>query len=79
MPASVLQGFARMRRRRAFAIDMVYTPLRTEFLRSAESARIEAIDGLTMLIGQAAAAFFHFFGVRPPREMDRQLREVLTR
>ncbi len=79
MPASVLDGVARMRRRRAFAIDMVYTPLRTEFLRAAESARIEAIDGLTMLIGQAAAAFFHFFGVQPPREMDRELREVLTR
>jgi len=79
MPGSVLRGFEGMRRRRAFAIDMVYTPLRTEFLRAAESARIEAIDGLTMLIGQAAAAFGHFFGVQPPRETDRELRKVLTR
>lgn len=79
MPDSVFRGFPRMRGRGAFAIDMVYTPLQTEFLHAARSARIETIDGLTMLIGQAAAAFIRFFGAPAPRERDFELRELLTR
>jgi shikimate dehydrogenase len=78
MPGSVLRGFTGIRRRRAFAIDMVYAPPRTEFLRAAMAARIEAIDGLTMLIGQAAAAFVRFFEAPAPRGRDLELREILT-
>jgi shikimate dehydrogenase len=78
MPGKVLRGVRRMRRRGAFAVDMVYAPLRTEFLVAAESAGIRAVDGLTMLIGQAAVAFDRFFGVQAPRGHDAELRELLT-
>lgn len=38
-----------------------------------------AIDGLSMLIGQAAEAFTFIFGVEPPREDgDAALRALLT-
>ena len=59
------------------AYDIVTDPVETEFLRQARSAGFETIDGLAMLIGQAAAAFTHFFGVEPPREHDAELRERL--
>jgi len=36
------------------------------------------IDGLQMLVGQAAAAFEMFFIEKPPREYDAELRELLT-
>lgn len=58
--------------------DMVYTPLETDLLRAAAGAGLRAVDGLTMLIGQASAAFERFFGVQPPREEDEGLRRLLT-
>jgi shikimate dehydrogenase len=57
--------------------DLVYAPLETELLHAAKKREIETIDGLTMLIGQAAAAFTRFFGADAPREYDEQLRELL--
>jgi len=85
MPEMVLHGLRGMRGRRlwgikrgAFALDMVYTPARTAFLEAADSAGIEITDGLTVLIGQAAGAFWQFFGAQPPREHDIELRELLT-
>ena len=62
----------------AIAYDIVTDPLETEFLSAARAAGHETIDGLNMLIGQAALAFEKFFGVAPPRENDAQLREILT-
>ena len=44
----------------------------------ARSAGFATIDGLAMLIGQAAAAFEMFFGATAPREFDAELRELLT-
>lgn len=61
----------------SIAYDIVTDPVETDFLRSAREAGFETIDGLAMLIGQAAAAFVHFFGVSPPREFDAKLRERL--
>lgn len=61
----------------SIAYDIVTDPVETDFLRTAREAGFETIDGLSMLIGQAAAAFVHFFGVRPPREFDAELREML--
>lgn len=61
----------------SIAYDIVTDPVNTDFLRSARDAGFETIDGLSMLIGQAAAAFVHFFGVEPPREFDAELRERL--
>lgn len=61
----------------SLAYDIVTDPVDTEFLQNARAAGFETIDGLAMLIGQAAAAFTHFFGVAPPREHDTELRERL--
>ena len=58
--------------------DMVYNPLETELLRVARLAGATGIDGLTMLIGQARAAFALFFGEEPPRHLDPDLRAMLT-
>ena len=54
--------------------DMVYAPLETPLLASARRLKMETIDGLEMLIGQAAAAFELFFGQSAPREHDAELR-----
>lgn len=59
--------------------DIVTHPLETEFLRSARAAGFETLDGLNMLIGQAAEAFSKFFGTPPPREAgDAELRALLS-
>jgi shikimate dehydrogenase len=50
-------------------LDMVYRPLRTEFLARAAAAGCITVDGLAMLIGQAAPSFEAFFG-RPPPPID---------
>jgi shikimate dehydrogenase len=50
----------------AVALDMVYRPLRTEFLDRAERAGLGTVDGLAMLIGQAAPSFEALFGAPPP-------------
>ena len=59
--------------------DIVTYPLDTPFLQDARAAGFRTLDGLNMLIGQAAEAFTKFFGVRPPREDgDVELRAMLT-
>lgn len=58
--------------------DVVYAPLKTELLRQAARRGLETIDGLEMLIGQAAVAFELFFDAAPPREQDAELRALLT-
>ncbi len=63
----------------SIAYDIVTDPLETPFLADARAAGFRTVDGLSMLIGQAAAAFSLFFGVEPPREYDLKLREMLTR
>ncbi len=63
----------------ATVFDAVYTPLETPLLRAARSRGLATVDGLTMLIGQAAMAFEMFFGTAPPREHDAELRGLLTR
>lgn len=59
--------------------DIVTHPLDTALLQAARANGHRTIDGLSMLIGQAAIAFAHFFGQSPPREHDAELRELLTR
>ncbi len=58
--------------------DIVTHPLETPLLQAARAAGFRTVDGLAMLIGQAAVAFEHFFGQRPPRENDAELRKLLT-
>lgn len=62
----------------AIAYDIVTDPVDTSFLRAARAAGHETIDGLAMLIGQAAAAFEIFFGSPAPREHDGELRKLLA-
>ncbi len=62
----------------AVVYDAVYAPLETPLLREARVRGHPVIDGLSMLIGQAAAAFEKFFGEPAPREHDAELRAMLT-
>lgn len=63
----------------ATVLEMVYRPLETPLLRDARAAGYRTIDGLTMLIEQAAMAFTFFFK-ESPRSLDNaELRKLLTR
>jgi shikimate dehydrogenase len=58
--------------------DIVTHPADTPLLQAARAADLCTIDGLAMLIGQAAVAFEKFFGVPALREHDNELRALLT-
>ena len=45
---------------------------------AARDAGLATVDGLEMLVGQAALAFELFFGAEPPRDRDDELRALLT-
>jgi shikimate dehydrogenase len=62
----------------AIVYDIVYDPPETALLAAAGARGLRTIDGFQMLIGQAAASFVHFFDGEPPRELDGELRELLT-
>lgn len=64
--------------RDAVVYDLVYAPLQTELLVQAEERGLEVVDGLEMLVGQAALAFEILFGREPPRERDDELRDLLV-
>lgn len=59
--------------------DIVTNPVETPLLAAARAAGLPTIDGLAMLIGQAAVAFEKFFGAPAPRQDDAELRDLLTR
>lgn len=63
----------------AVVYDIVYSPLETPLLAAARARGHAVVDGLAMLIGQAAVAFERFFGAAPPRQYDDELRALLTR
>jgi len=60
---------------KALVTDLVYTPLETELLRKAKAAGCTTVDGLGMLLFQAAPGFERWFGVRP--EIDEEARQVV--
>lgn len=62
----------------ALVYDIVYAPLETPLLAAAAARGLETVDGLDMLVGQAALAFELFFGKAPPRDRDEALRALLT-
>ncbi len=62
----------------AVVYDAVYAPLDTGLLKAARVRGLETVDGLEMLVGQAAVAFELFFGAEPPRDRDDELRALLT-
>lgn len=47
-------------------MDMVYKPLRTEFMQRAAAAGLTVVDGLEMLVGQARPSFEAFYGAPTP-------------
>ena len=58
--------------------DMVYAPLVTGLIRQARELGLRVIDGLDMLIAQAAPSFEAMFGQSAPRQHDAELRDLLT-
>lgn len=76
MPENLL-GIIAARAGGATVFDMVYNPLETAFLARGRAAGGMAVDGLTMLVGQAARAFELFFG-QPAPPPDQSLRDLLT-
>lgn len=54
----------------ATAMDMTYRPLRTNWLKAAETRGLATVDGLQMLIEQARPSFEAFFGVAPNPAFD---------
>ncbi len=78
MPQTLIETVREHSKPGAILLDMVYSPLDTELLGAARTRGIAAVDGLAMLIGQAAAAFERFFGAPAPREHDEELRALLS-
>ncbi|AXT27709.1 shikimate dehydrogenase [Ruegeria sp. AD91A] len=54
----------------AVVTDLVYVPLKTRLLQTAEQAGCTAVDGLGMLLHQAVPGFERWFGVRPEVDAD---------
>jgi shikimate dehydrogenase len=63
----------------AVVYDIVYAPIETGLLAAARGQGLDTVDGLDMLIGQAALAFELFFGQAPPENCEDELRELLLR
>lgn len=55
--------------------DLVYAPLETAFLAQARAAGCTVVDGLGMLLHQAAPGFERWFGQRP--EVDEATRDAV--
>ena len=60
---------------KAVVSDLVYTPLQTGLLASAEAIGCRVVDGLGMLLHQAAPGFERWFGIRP--EIDEATRAAV--
>ena len=61
--------------RQALVTDLVYTPVQTALLIAAEEAGCTVVDGLGMLLHQAAPGFERWFGKRP--EVDAATRAAV--
>ena len=59
----------------AIVTDIVYVPLRTPILAQAEEQGFATVDGLGMLLHQAAPGFEKWFGRRPT--VDAALRDLV--
>lgn len=60
----------------AVVADIVYVPLKTPLLVAAEARNLKTIDGLGMLLHQAAPGFERWFGVAP--EVTPELRALIV-
>lgn len=59
----------------ALVTDLVYSPLKTRLLAEAEAMGCRVVDGLGMLLHQAAPGFERWFGQRP--EVDQATRDAV--
>lgn len=62
--------------RHAIVTDIVYVPLETPLLAAARANGLQTVDGLGMLLHQAAPGFERWFGVRP--EVTADLRATIV-
>ena len=60
-----------------WVFDMAYGPSETPLIEAAKEAGLQMVDGLDMLVEQAAASFELFFGQKPPRDRDAELWQLL--
>ena len=60
----------------AIVTDIVYVPLKTPLLEAAERRALKTVDGLGMLLHQAAPAFARWFGRMP--EVTDALRQLVV-
>ena len=49
----------------SLVVDLVYNPLETDLIRKARDIGLRSVDGLGMLLHQAAPGFEKWFGVKP--------------
>ena len=59
-------------------VDLIYNPLRTTLLQEAESRGIKAVNGLYMLVAQAAAACALFTGKAPDKTTVQGITDKIT-
>lgn len=60
-----------------WVFDMVTDPVETPLLRTARERGMTAVDGIAMLVEQAAASFQLLFGHDAPRQYDAELMKKL--
>lgn len=60
-----------------WVLDLVTSPARTALLEAARARGLDTMDGISMLVEQAAEAFAILFGKEAPRQFDEQLFGVL--
>jgi shikimate dehydrogenase len=60
-----------------WVFDMAYGPSQTPLVEAAKEAGLQLVDGLDMLVEQAAASFELFFDQKPPRDRDHILWQLL--
>ena len=60
-----------------WVFDMITEPAETPLIAAARKQGLQAIDGLAMLVEQAATSFKLFFGMDAPRDRDAQLWQKL--
>ena len=57
------------------AIDLIYNPLKTSFMKQAEKENMRVINGLDMLIYQAKSGFQNWFKKKPT--YTNELRKII--
>ena len=60
-----------------WVLDLVSAPLPTPLLAQAAARGLKTIDGLSVLVEQAADSFEILFGKKPPRDRDAALFALL--